>query len=174
MSIHAKTCGEHTPKAKKAIAELEEGRKKDEIARAKFEAQQVALAKLGDIGAEVIRELNHAKAQAEKLQMIEMNRKYWQQQADQAHFNVLQIQAIENNNKPKVEPLSAHEQARLAHLVLATRRIEELLASIKGQRGVAAQRESLQKDLKSYTKERDQLEERRLIAGELDLRVPRR
>lgn len=128
----------------------------------------------GKIAEQIYKELLQKQALEERIKVYEDNQRAWQALEDAKHFNLLKEQAKALATAESLEPLTVKEQNRLADLIQACTRIESLLAKIKGQRGVQAQRESLQKDLKALTTERHSLEVRMNIAGEYDIRMPRR
>lgn len=78
----------------------------------------------------------------------------------------LAVKKAEIATKEKLAPLSVKEQYRYRDLALQIARIEQLLNSIKGKKGLATERKTLQNDLKVRKNEFEQLERRRTYAGE--------
>lgn len=124
------------------------------------------LLKLGEVGKEIEKQLLKQEAELDRLYKEREQVQALQVQQDDAQFKAAVTKA-EIARKKGLEPLSYKEQLEYAKVKLAITRINELLDQIKGQRGVQAQRESLQKDLREFQKIYNRLEERRIYAGEL-------
>ena len=161
---HSKKC-----QSKLSIMQLKERIKKDQEQEAAREQgyerihRQYLEAKAAE--PEIRRALNQAWAQIDKLNKERDAIRALQIVQDGKDFAVAVTKAKVAMEKG-LEPLTIKEQYRLATVIQAVQRVEELLEKIKGQKGVTAQRQSLQADLKVLKSEYKQLEERRMIAGE--------